>query len=136
MPGGKNIDYRHIISGLIRKPGAFENYKYREEMFPATIFRKAYDKLKEISNSGANKEYLQILYLAAVNSEYDVGLILEMLLEANIVPSCKYVKELLLLPSANTDIQVTVPDLSIYDKLLNDLCFNTKIKEGTTCQQL
>lgn len=29
------IDYRHIIFSLIRKPGAFANYRFREELFPA-----------------------------------------------------------------------------------------------------
>ncbi len=136
-PGCKNINYRHIILGLIRKPGAFENYRYREEMFPSIVFRKAYDKLKEINNSTANKEYLQVLYLAAVNNEYDVSLILDMLLESNIAPSSKYIQELLLLPSADTDIKVVEPNLSSYDKLISDVCFNTKFEEDiTACQQL
>ena len=28
--------HRGIIDWLIRKPGAFENYRYREELFPTT----------------------------------------------------------------------------------------------------
>ena len=40
------IDYRHIIASLVRKPGAFANYLYREELFPGTAFRQAYDRLK------------------------------------------------------------------------------------------
>ena len=30
------IDYRHIIDSLVRKPGAFARYIYREELFPRT----------------------------------------------------------------------------------------------------
>src|SRR5260370_25790002 len=30
------VDYRHIIDWLVRKPGAFESYPYREALFPST----------------------------------------------------------------------------------------------------
>jgi len=30
------VDYRHIIDWLVRKPGAFENYRYRDELFPTS----------------------------------------------------------------------------------------------------
>ncbi len=28
------VDYRHIIDWLVRKPGAFASYRYREHPFP------------------------------------------------------------------------------------------------------
>ena len=28
------VDYRHIIGSLVRKPGAFARYRFREQMFP------------------------------------------------------------------------------------------------------
>ena len=28
------IDYRHIIGSLVRKPGAFARYRFREQMYP------------------------------------------------------------------------------------------------------
>src|SRR5438034_1929711 len=31
--GKASIDYRHVIGSLVRKPGAFERYRYREQMF-------------------------------------------------------------------------------------------------------
>lgn len=34
------IDYRHVIWSLVRKPGAFAAYRYRDELFPTTTFRK------------------------------------------------------------------------------------------------
>jgi hypothetical protein len=37
------VDYRHIIDWLVRKPGAFENYRYRDELFPTSRFRMAFD---------------------------------------------------------------------------------------------
>ena len=32
--GEAQIDYRHIIGSLVRKPGAFARYRFREQMFP------------------------------------------------------------------------------------------------------
>ena len=45
--GKHRIDYRHIIEWLVRKPGAFENYRYQEDLFPTSRFRMAYDALRE-----------------------------------------------------------------------------------------
>ena len=45
------VDYRHIIEWLVRKPGAFENYRYQEDLFPTSRFRMAYDALKETTPS-------------------------------------------------------------------------------------
>src|SRR6516225_7264352 len=41
------VDYRHIIEWLVRKPGAFEIYRYQEDLFPTSRFRMAYDALRE-----------------------------------------------------------------------------------------
>lgn len=63
------INYRHVIDWLVRKPGAFANYRYRSELFPTSQFRIAYDLLREQNPSHADKEYLRILHLAAMQSE-------------------------------------------------------------------
>lgn len=64
--GKHHRQYRHIIKWLIRKPGVFENYRYREELFPRVWFRMAYDNLKqEHTEQKAAKEYLRILLCAA-----------------------------------------------------------------------
>src|SRR3984893_6193119 len=76
------VDYRHIIDWLVRKPGAFENYRYREELFPTSRFRMAFDGLHErLGSRGASKEYLRILELAAKESETKVDEALRVLLE-------------------------------------------------------
>ena len=41
--GKARIDYR--IIGLVRKPGAFARYRFREQMYPHT-FRLAYDAMR------------------------------------------------------------------------------------------
>ncbi len=45
--GGKRINYRHLVANLMRKPGAFANYVFRDDLFPSLVFRQAYDKLVE-----------------------------------------------------------------------------------------
>jgi hypothetical protein len=75
------IDYRHIIEWLVRKPGAFESYRYREDLFPTSRFRMAYDALKETVPGRSSKEYLQILKLAAEVGEVQVDEALRELLE-------------------------------------------------------
>ena len=45
--GKHRIQYRHIIDWLVRKPGAFDNYRYRDDLFPTSRFRIAYDALKQ-----------------------------------------------------------------------------------------
>ena len=63
---GAVIDYRHLIEHLLRKPGAFAHYVHREELFPASSFRLAYDRLVADHGERAGRlEYLHLLRLAA-----------------------------------------------------------------------
>jgi Integrase core domain len=71
--GKHRIDYRHIIDWLVRKPGAFDNYRYRQDLFPTSWFRMAYDILREqLGPKRGAKEYLAILALAAGSGESKV----------------------------------------------------------------
>jgi len=114
------INYRHIIDWLVRKPGAFENYRYREALFPTTNFRIAYDLLKEQRPTQANKEYLRILYLAAYEGEAQVNEALKLLIENEVRISNSVVKEWLLLgePPLFVDVAIATVELEIYDTLL------------------
>jgi len=94
--GGKRINYRHIIWSLMNKPGAFENYQYREELFPTIHFRKTFDALKSwYSPFSANKEYLRILYFAATMMESEVETALILLMETGNMFSSDHVKEMI-----------------------------------------
>jgi len=74
---GVVLDYRHVIEHLLRKPGAFERYRYREQLFPSRLFREAYDHLvaKHGQRSGT-VEYLRLLKLASEVGESEVELML------------------------------------------------------------
>jgi len=55
--GKHRVSYRHVIDWLVRKPGAFEAYRYRDAMFPTSRFRMAYDLLARQTAAGAVAEY-------------------------------------------------------------------------------
>jgi hypothetical protein len=114
------VNYRHVIDSLVRKPGAFENYKYREDLFPTSRFRVAYDALRESAPNRASREYLQILELAARENESLVDDALRTLLEEDQLITFEAVKEWVgRRESARpvTEVQVELPDLSSFDVL-------------------
>lgn len=117
--GGHRIDYRHIIWSLVRKPGAFALYRYREELFPTPAFRRAYDRLHAArATPRADLEYLRILHLAASTMESEVEVALELLGEEE--PLYERVKSLVQ-PArslAAPAVMVPVVDLHAYDALL------------------
>jgi hypothetical protein len=116
-----HIQYRHIIEWLVRKPGAFENYRYRDALFPTHRFRMAYDWLKE-RKAKAAKEYLRILYLAAMQNEAMVDYALRTLIDEEKAISVESVKSIMnsveQVPSP-TDVTIGKIDLGLYDALLN-----------------
>lgn len=118
--GGHRINYRHIIDWLVRKPGAFHNYRYREDLFPTLNFRVAYDRLQEgCSERVADIEYLRILKHAARTMECKVDAVLELLCSEGILPRWNTVLEFC--PQGAVAVpKVTVPpvDLRQYDVLL------------------
>jgi len=115
------IDYHHIIDWLVRKPGAFANYRYREDMFPSSRFRIAYDMLNEQSPAGADKEYLKILALSASEGESSVNTVLGLLEEGGEQISEALVKERLQEIQGCekvADPEITAIDLREYDELM------------------
>jgi hypothetical protein len=109
-----------VIWSLVRKPGAFANYCYREELFPTTSFRRAYDELLAAIPTKADAQYLRLLHLAASTSEAEVELAINLLLEAGRTPSFEAVRELAgsNKPATAPAIAKTTIDLSDYDTLL------------------
>jgi transposase InsO family protein len=79
--GASAINYRHIIHSLVRKPGAFQRFRHRQQLFPQFIFRVAYDRLRETIPARADKEYLRILEMAALTGEEMVAAVLHELFE-------------------------------------------------------
>lgn len=119
------IQYRHIIDWLVRKPGAFENYRYRSDLFPTSRFRVAYDTLaKRHSATNAAKEYVSILQLAAQHNETDVDDALRHLIDEEEPIDAVQVKTFLRAGQPAepvTDVSVQAVVLTGYDQLLEEV---------------
>jgi hypothetical protein len=120
----QRIDYHHLSASLVRKPGAFANYRYRDELFPRLTFRRTYDTLQAQQPSRADREYVRILHLAATTSEADVDLALTLLLDAGQVPTFEATRAVVRPPTPQDAPRVGAPrlDLAAYDQLLPSRC--------------
>ena len=124
------IQYRHIIDTLVRKPGALEHYRYKQDLFPTSRFRMVYDLLhQQHSPKQADQQYIKILYMAARDSESRVDQALHVLLDeatqrdARI--SLETVEALVYAtgaPAAATEVRIDPVDLNGYDQLLETVC--------------
>ena len=115
------IDYRHIIHALVRKPGAFRRYVFRESLFPTLEFRCAYDALLAEASDQADLDYVRILHLAANDGEQCVRSVLANLLGAGSVPTYEAVRSQVRGPRTPEGVpclNITAPDLTLYDRLL------------------
>lgn len=118
---GHHVSYRHIIDWLVRKPGAFENYRYKENLFPSSQFRMAYDLL--VSAHGikqGNKQYLKILELAAREDQTLVNEALRMFIDLDVPIDFDLIRQFVdskMKPPELTQVEVEPVDLNEYDQL-------------------
>jgi hypothetical protein len=124
------VDYRHIIEWLVRKPGAFENYRYKEDLFPTSRFRMACDALQETAPGQAVKEYLKVLKLAAEEGETPVDEALRELLQgkSEAAISAESIGEVLRRRDTITPVtvvEVATVDLASFD----ELCAETAVRQ-------
>jgi hypothetical protein len=114
------IDYRHVIWSLVRKPGAFAHYRYRDDLFPSLAFRQAYDVLQRAVPASADREYVRVLHLAASTSESDVEAALHLVAEQRQTPTFEAVRTLVRDPAPLVVPELTPAalDFTIYDRLL------------------
>jgi hypothetical protein len=121
--GGHRIDYRHLVSSLMRKPGGFRNFRYIDSLFPTVVFRRAYDALVEspLSEWRTDVEYIRILHLAATTMENQVESALCTLMTGGEVPRVAAVKELVAPEEPEApDLEQPEVNIAAYDDLLND----------------
>jgi hypothetical protein len=118
---GHRIEYRHVVWSLLKKPGAFARYRYREDLFPSLVFRRTYDALVRAHvERSADREYVRILHLAASTNEAEVELALVLALETGKTFDAELVRGLVRpkrpMPPA---LSMPPPDLLRYDSLLS-----------------
>ncbi len=117
--GAHRIDYRHVIWSLVRKPGAFARYRFREDLFPSLTFRRAYDTLRAGRGDRADVEYVRILHLAASTMESLVESAIVRLLDSHSAIDYAAVKALAHPETPEVPrIAIPAPDLAAYDRLL------------------
>lgn len=117
------IDYRHIIASLVKKPGAFARYLYREELFPRPVFRQAYDRLAASDERNASARYLRLLQLAAELGEDPVAERIGAALRAGELPVADVIESQLREPAraAPAALAAFTPELLSYDALLAEV---------------
>jgi hypothetical protein len=114
------VNYRHVIDSLLRKPGGFRAYRYREDLFPTLIFRRAWERLNDyLSPRRADIAYLRILNLAAKTMESAVACALELLLESGVSWDDEDVAQLVQPQRLEAPaLQQEAVSLQFYDQLL------------------
>jgi hypothetical protein len=115
------IDYRHVIWSLVRKPGAFARYCYRDDLFISPVFRQAHAALQAHSpGTRGDAAYLRLLHLAASTMQSDVETAVALLMEQGKVPDADAVKDLVTPQQTLVRPEMAAPsvDLHAYDQLI------------------
>lgn len=114
------VNYRHVIDSLLRKPGGFRHYRYRDDLFPTLTFRRAWEQLNTWhAPRQADIQYLQILKLAARTMECEVEAALLSLLETDLRWCAEDVRHCLSVePAPLPVLESATVELALYDALL------------------
>lgn len=117
---GHVIDYRHIIHALRRKPQALLNLVYRDQVFPRTAYRRAWDRLIEVGPPrSACRTMVALLALAHEHAcETELAAALDETLDAGVLPDpIALERRFARRAQAAPDVIVTLPPLESYDTL-------------------
>lgn len=128
---GAVIDFRHVIVDLVRKPGAFANWRHRESLFPTVIFRKAYDHLVEaLGEHRGERDYLHLLKLAADTSQGEVEEALGQLIGSAAVLSLETIRRAMPTTGfAPMEMSPPIVSFSEYDLLLQSATMDDEREE-------
>jgi hypothetical protein len=118
----QHINYRHLIDSLLRKPGGFRHYRYRQALFPTLVFRQAWEALNQWSSPRqADLSYLRILRLAARYLECEVAEALKLLLTGQDHWDETDVEQLMAPhPRPTPQLDIAPVNLAQYDRLLKE----------------
>jgi hypothetical protein len=118
--GPRNIDYRHLVGALKRKPGAFARWVLREEVFPREVYRRTWQRVAAaLPEAAACRTMVGLLALAADGHEAQLADELEQLIELDQLPNLQALTALLAPPTGELPkVRVCLPELAQYDALL------------------
>ena len=121
-PRPRYINYRFIIPSLARKPQAFRNFVYRDDLFPSYAFKRTWEILDEqLDERTACKEMVKILKITADSErEEEISKYLEGLLLQHQTPRLEDIeKRFGLVHEKVVEIIIKSKEPSDYDALLN-----------------
>lgn len=116
----RNIDYRHLVAALKRKPGAFARWVLRDAVFPRDVYRQTWARLAaRLPEREACRTIVGLLALAAEGHEAQLADELEQLIELGQLPDLEALTALLAPPRREVpDVAVELPTLAGYDELI------------------
>lgn len=116
----RDIDYRHLVAALQRKPGAFARWVLRDAAFPRAVYRVTWERLAAARpEREACRTMVGLLALAADGHEAQLAHELGQLVELDRLPDLHALTRLLAPPrAALPEVVVRLPPLAGYDVLL------------------
>lgn len=117
----KSVNYRHVIHSLRRKPRAFLQSRWREDLLPNEQYRRIWQQLiEQFPPDEACRLMVESLYIATVqDKEYRVGLWLEGQLRAKTLTLKSLKQQFTSIPVARLEVStVNQHPLKPYDQLL------------------
>ncbi len=117
----RQIDWRHMLPSLKRKPGAFARWVLRDAMFPRSEYANAWDHINsKLAERAACRLMVELLDLAnRANVVAELASVLASLQARDELPDIDVLRERFApRASAMPDVQVELPPTSVYDELL------------------
>lgn len=128
---GRQVDYRHVIHSLAKKPQAFRSSQLRDDLLPNAIYRSIWEAVDQMmSPKEASKFMVGLLRLAALHDcEKPLGeAVLAALNEGKSLSLLAFQKQFCKTPdSVLQDIQITHLPLERYNQLIPQL------SQGVAC---
>ena len=118
---GRQLDYRHFISSLKRKPQAFKGLVFRDALFPREAYRRTWEQLElRLTQRQECQAIVALLEMAAHEGiEALLAQRLDALLAAGVLPDEKRLREEFVPRAAEVPVvTVDIPPPSRYDALL------------------
>ena len=114
-----SIKPEHIIAGLLKKPGAMNDWKHRNILFERPAWLRFYNHL--IKSGGSDKQYLSCLNLINKHGREVVTIAMQLAVESSMALTSSTLEKLITNSMENVnDIKPITPKLHVYDELLGE----------------
>lgn len=112
-----SINAEHVIDGLLKKPGAMKDWKYREVLFERPAWKMFYERM--IAAGSSDKDYLKCLKLISKHGHELITVAMELSIESSEELSAAQLSRIILNEMENVyDIKPLELDLQQYDDFL------------------